>query len=252
MPDRDEPTLRADLPSDQYRLLVESVRDYAIFMLDPTGHVISWNTGAERLKGYKRAEILGRHFSTFYTAEDLATDKPGRELEVAAREGRVEDEGWRVRKDGTLFWANVVITALRDKTNTLVGFAKDLRVRSIPCSAALKALADRGNAEQIVLNLLSNAAKFTPRGGLIEVSCAARDGRAIITVSDSGPGIPVDRQNDIFEPFVQLGRTLASGHEGTGLGLAISRDLARAMSGDLTVESTPGSGSTFTLLLRLA
>ena len=108
-----------------YQLLVESVRDYAIFALDPEGHVLSWNTGAQRLKGYTRDEIVGRHFSTFYPPEDLA--KPPWELEVATREGRVEDEGWRVRKDGTRFWANVVITALRDESGTLVGFAKVTR-----------------------------------------------------------------------------------------------------------------------------
>jgi PAS domain S-box-containing protein len=108
-----------------YQLLVESVQDYAIFILDPTGRVLSWNPGAQRIKQYTADEIIGRHFSTFYPPEAL--DKPAWELEVATREGRVEDEGWRVRKDGTRFWANVVITALRDESGTLVGFAKVTR-----------------------------------------------------------------------------------------------------------------------------
>ncbi|HYR08235.1 MAG TPA: PAS domain S-box protein, partial [Longimicrobium sp.] len=110
-----------------YQLLVESVQDYAIFILDTGGYVMSWNPGAERFKGYTRDEIVGRHFSTFYPPEDIAAGKPPWELEVAEREGRLEDEGWRVRKDGTLFWANVVITALRDESGTLVGFAKVTR-----------------------------------------------------------------------------------------------------------------------------
>ena len=94
-----------------YRLLVESVRDYAIFALDPTGHVLSWNAGAERFKGYTAAEIIGQHFSVFYPEEDKW--KPPAELEIATATGRFEEEGWRLRKDGTRFWANVVITALR-------------------------------------------------------------------------------------------------------------------------------------------
>jgi PAS domain S-box-containing protein len=114
-------------PEQVFRLLVEGVSDYAIFMLDPEGHVASWNPGAERLKGYKREEILGRHFSSFYTREANDRAWPQHELEVAKREGRFEDEGWRVRKDGTMFWANVVITALRDRNGRLQGFAKVTR-----------------------------------------------------------------------------------------------------------------------------
>ena len=111
----------------RFRLLVESVRDYAIFMLDPHGHVATWNAGAERIKGYRAAEIIGQHFSIFYPDEKVAERFPQHELEVAAREGRFEDEGWRVRKDGSRFWANVVITALRDTMDHLVGFAKVTR-----------------------------------------------------------------------------------------------------------------------------
>src|SRR5262245_23655906 len=112
---------------DAYRLLVQEVKDYAIFMLDRKGRILSWNAGAQRLKGYQPEEIIGKHFSVFYEKKDVVNNKPQRELEIAATEGRVEDEGWRVRKDGTRFWANVVITALHDEKGKLRGFAKVTR-----------------------------------------------------------------------------------------------------------------------------
>jgi PAS domain S-box-containing protein len=359
-----------------HRLLVESVRDYAIFALDPTGHILSWNAGAESIKGYTAEEIIGRHFSTFYPAEDIAAGKPAWELEVAVREGRFEEEGWRIRKDGSQFWANVVITPLLDG-DKLIGFVKVTRdlterraaheqaladarrvseaevanrakseflaamshelrtplnaiagyaelmglgisgpvteqqqgylarirgsqqhllgiitdllnysrleagqltyeltavpVRAVietvlpllepqagakgvaleqgPCPPELVARADRTKVEQIALNLLSNAVKFTPAGGRVAIECEAAGDRVVIAVRDTGLGIPAAKYNAIFEPFVQLGRNLTSPHEGTGLGLAISRDLARAMGGDVTVESEVGAGSTFRLTL---
>ncbi|KDN18816.1 PAS domain-containing sensor histidine kinase [Amycolatopsis rifamycinica] len=122
---------------ERFRLLVQSVQDYGIFMLDPGGHISSWNAGAERIKGYTAAEIIGRHFSVFYPADDVAAGKPARELEIAVAEGRLEDEGWRVRKDGTRFWANVVITALYDEQGRLHGFGKVTRD-----------MTERRNAEQ--------------------------------------------------------------------------------------------------------
>jgi PAS domain S-box-containing protein len=109
---------------EQFRLLVDGVKDYAIFMLDRAGNVVSWNTGAEQIKGYRADEILGHHFSRFYTPEDIESEKPERELESAAKDGRYEEEGWRLRKDGSRFWASVVITALRDESGNLRGFAK--------------------------------------------------------------------------------------------------------------------------------
>lgn len=109
---------------ERFRLMAESVVDYAIFVLDPKGNIMTWNPGAQRMKGYRAQEIIGRHFSVFYTAEDIANGKPDTELEEAARVGRVEDEGRRVRKDGTAFWANVVITALRDEKGVLCGYGK--------------------------------------------------------------------------------------------------------------------------------
>ena len=112
---------------ERFRLMVEGVRDYAIFMLDTGGHIATWNLGAQITKGYTAEEILGRHFSVFYTPEDIARDWPARELAAALRDGRFEDEGWRLRKDGSRFWANVVITALHDAEGRHRGFAKVTR-----------------------------------------------------------------------------------------------------------------------------
>jgi diguanylate cyclase (GGDEF)-like protein/PAS domain S-box-containing protein len=122
---RSEKTLRES--EERFRLLVEGVKDYAIFMLDPEGRVASWNTGAERIKGYAAEEILGAHCSRFYAEEDVRQGRPSQELEAAAAEGRHESEGWLVRKDGTHFWADVVTTALTDKAGRLRGFSKVTR-----------------------------------------------------------------------------------------------------------------------------
>ncbi|HZK78705.1 MAG TPA: PAS domain S-box protein, partial [Gemmatimonadaceae bacterium] len=120
---------------DLHRLLVDRVLDYAIFALDPHGNILSWNAGAERLKGYKSDEIIGKHFSIFYPPEVIAAGRPEEELRIAIETGRVEDEGWRIRKDGSRFWANVLITALRNDDGTLLGFAKVTRDLSARRSA---------------------------------------------------------------------------------------------------------------------
>jgi PAS domain S-box-containing protein len=360
-----------------YQLMVESVHDYAIFMLDPGGYVASWNRGAQKIKGYTADEIIGQHFSIFYKPEDIAIGHPQHELATAAKEGRFEEERPRLRKDGSQFWANVVITPVRDEEGTLVGFAKvtrDLTERraaeqraiedarkvalsesaNVAKSEFLKAMShelrtplnaiggyaellslglggpitpkqteylerirrsqqhllgiisdllnfsrieggqltydiapislshviervvpmvepqaeaksisltidpadpncivfgDRAKVDQILLNLLSNAVKFTGSSGTVRVACVGSEKTASIVVTDTGAGIPTDKLEAIFEPFVQLGRSLSSAHEGTGLGLAISRELARAMDGELTVSSKVGSGSTFVLTL---
>ena len=112
---------------ERSRLLIEGVVDYAIFMLDPGGHVTTWNTGAERMKGYQAEDIVGRHFRVFYPREAQDRRHPEHELEIAVRDGRYEEEGWRIRKDGSTFWANVVITALFDQKRNLVGFGKVTR-----------------------------------------------------------------------------------------------------------------------------
>lgn len=112
---------------ERFRLLVEKVKDYAIFMLEPSGRVVSWNSGAESIKGYKAQEIIGQSFSRFYPNEEIQRGRPQRMLETAAAEGQVEEEGWRVRKDGSRFWADIVITALRDEAGNLRGFSKVTR-----------------------------------------------------------------------------------------------------------------------------
>jgi PAS domain S-box-containing protein len=405
---------------ERFRLLVEGVKDYAIFMLDPTGHVATWNDGAERINGYRAKEIIGQHFSKFYPREDVEARKPERELEIATRVGKYEEEGWRVRKDGTTFWSSVLITALRNKTGELVGFAKvtrdlterraaqqraledaqrvaveeaarrsaevrerelrafnerlrqqaeelaarsreadearhradeanrakseflaamshelrtplnaiggytdliamglsgpvteqqgeqlarikrsqehllgiindilnfsrieagqlsyeigpvrlfevvdsvtnmiapqahakGLEIDDTGCRPDVIVAADRPKVEQIVINLVSNAVKFTAPGGKITLSCENLDSRcAAVVVHDTGTGIPADQLEAIFEPFVQVGRTLTAMREGTGLGLAISRDLARGMKGDIKVQSTVDVGSEFCLVL---
>ncbi len=372
---RADEALRAS--EERFRVLVQSVKDYGIFMLDPNGRVVSWNEGARRIKGYEAEEILGKHFSTFYPPEVAASGHPDHELQIARREGRYEEEGWRIRKDGTRFWANVIITALFGEDGNLIGFAKvtrDLTERRLAqqrevddarrlaeseasnraktgflaamshelrtplnaiagyaqlmqegvggdvsdqhhdyltrirnsqqhllgivndllnysrleaggvtyerelvfahevldgvlamvtpqierkrlslkrgdCSPDVVAIADRLKVEQVVLNLLSNAVKFTPEGGTLTVFCGRDDANVTIAVRDTGPGIPEDKLEAIFDPFVQLGRTLTSKHEGAGLGLAISRDLARAMDGDVSVVSVEGQGAEFTLRL---
>jgi PAS domain S-box-containing protein len=112
---------------ERLRSMIASVKDYAIYMLDPAGQVTSWNPGAELIKGYRADEIIGQHFSRFFTAEDVEKGRPARELEIARTQGRFEEEGWRVRKDGTRFWANVVVTPIGDASNGPVGFVKITR-----------------------------------------------------------------------------------------------------------------------------
>jgi PAS domain S-box-containing protein len=116
-----------NVTSNPFKLLVQSIVDYAIYMLDPKGFVTSWNAGAERIKGFRTEEIVGKHFSTFYTEEDRRADLPNKILETARKEGRYEGEGWRVRKDGMRFWASVVVDRINDETGKLVGFAKITR-----------------------------------------------------------------------------------------------------------------------------
>jgi PAS domain S-box-containing protein len=115
------------ISDDPFRLLVQSILDYAIYMLDPNGYVTSWNSGAERIKGFKSKEIVGKHFSTFYTREDRDAGVPTTVLETARRDGKFEGEGWRVRKDGSRFWASVVVDAIKDDSGEVIGFAKITR-----------------------------------------------------------------------------------------------------------------------------
>jgi len=112
---------------ERFRTLIAGVKDYAIFLLDPTGHVVTWNSGAQAIKGWKAEEIIGQHMSRFYSLEEVASKKPQSELKIAEQEGRYEEQGWRVRKDGSRFWAHVLISAIRDDSGTVTGFAKVTR-----------------------------------------------------------------------------------------------------------------------------
>ncbi len=354
------------------RLLIESVTDYAIISLDPAGCVISWNPGAQKLKGYSAEEIIGKHFSRFFTAEDKAAGLPERALSAAISFGRSEYEGWRVRKDGSRFWALVVLTAMYDSAGTFKGFAKitkdlterkraednrlrmaqlkeaarvrdeflayvshemrgplasiqlqlELLRRERDCAAQerldtilsrldrsyarlaelvdsvlqqsriqagramikrapvdlgkivaevveeLRPEAERkglrltvaddargkflntdGTALRVILqNLIVNAVKFSSRG-TISVHVRTADCVHRISVCDQGPGIPAEDRERIFEPFERLERSTHKHTSGFGLGLATSRRLSEALGGHIELSSTPGAGSTFTLVL---
>ncbi|WP_444813346.1 hybrid sensor histidine kinase/response regulator [Variovorax saccharolyticus] len=149
---RHEERLRAS--EERFRLIVDGVKDYAIFMLDPAGYVVSWNTGARATKGYQAAEIIGKHFSVFYPPEVVATGFPDRELKSALEAGRFEDEGWRVRKDGTRFWASVVLSPLFDKTGQHRGFAKV--TRDLTDRRRIAALEDEGRRISTFLAMLGH------------------------------------------------------------------------------------------------
>src|SRR5262245_50891835 len=130
VPDAEKPAVRPrprSADAEMFRLLVDRVKDYAIFLLDANGTVMSWNEGLQRTKGYTADQIIGQHMSIFYTPEDLKAGLPQRLLEIARTQGKVENEGWRVRRDGKRFWADVVITALYDNSGKLRGFAKVTR-----------------------------------------------------------------------------------------------------------------------------
>lgn len=151
----DEDTRRLRSVGDAtYRHLVEGVLDYAIFLLTPTGHIATWNAGAQRIKGYSPAEIIGKHFSIFYTASDVAAGWPQKELTLARERGRIEDEGWRVRQDGSTFWANVVITAIYDSQNEFLGFAKV--TRDLSDRRRMAALQDEGRRMTEFIAMLSH------------------------------------------------------------------------------------------------
>jgi PAS domain S-box-containing protein len=185
-----ERNVGAILTQEPFRLLVESVKDYAIFILDPAGRVATWNLGAERIKGYAAEEIIGHHFSVFYEPEVVATGKCDLELEVAARDGRFEDEGFRVRKDGSRFWANVVITALRNRDGTLVGFAKVTRD-----------LTQRKETEEKLRALTAEAATLAEKARIQEfqerfLAILGHDLRNPLAAIDMGAGLLRKRTTD--------------------------------------------------------
>ena len=350
---------------EKFRLLVGGIRDYAVFMLDPEGRIATWNEGAESIKGYKAEEIIGQHFSRFYPQEAVDAKFPQMELEVAARVGRFEDEGWRLRKDGTAFWANVIITALYDSTGKLRGFAKvtrdmterrrvvaleqserkmneflamlghELRNPLAPIRNALDLMRIQSNGDsrlewarsvidrqltqltrlvddlldigrissgkialhleaieinaviqraveasrpladaskhtlevrfspepvvvegdltrlsQAVMNLLTNAIKYTPSGGRIEVDAGREGALAVIRVRDSGIGMTAELIPRVFDLFVQGERSLDRSEGGLGIGLTLVKRLVSLHGGNVSVHSEgPGQGSEFAISL---
>ena len=371
------PAMRAESDADVLRCMLDAVEDYAIYMLDPDGVVMTWNTGAERNKGYTAAEIIGRNYACFFTAQARARRRPERELAEARDSGCFREEGWRVRKDGSLFWAEIVLNAIRDDAGRLVGFAKvtrDLiermmRERSLldarlqaerasqaksdflatmshelrtPLTAIAGALGILGtamaesipekpleviriaqrNSERLVMlindildfeklvagkmsfdlgthglaglveqsldanagyaakfgvtfelaapdretqvrvdpnrfaqvmdNLLSNAAKFSPFEGRVEVTLGREGDTATVSVRDHGEGIPEPFRPRVFQKFEQAERSDARARGGTGLGLSIGKEIVDRMGGGLSFETATGEGTTFTISLPVA
>lgn len=352
---------------ERFRLVIEEVRDYGIFALDPDGIVTSWNLGAQRIKGWEAEEILGHHFSRFYP-EDTRGHLPARMLERARREGTAEDEGWRLRKDGSHFWANVVITALHDEHGELRGFAKVTRdmterrrseealrvareeaiaanlakseflsrtshelrtpmsailgfgqlleldeeqleprqrealsqimkagrhllslindlldISSIESGGAelnltqielgellqevhdlagpivaaaglrfvleapeqpLVAWADRRRVTQVMLNLVSNTAKYNRTGSMVRLACVASGRDIRVEVEDDGAGVASGEVQRLFTPFDRLGQQNRAKVDGTGLGLALSKRLVESMGGQIGYEA-PEQGARF-------
>lgn len=352
---------------ERFRLLVEGVKDYAIFLLDPEGYVSSWNLGAERIKGYRADEIIGRHFSVFYPPERIEEKWPEHELEVAQKDGRFEEEGWRLRKDGTTFWANIIITALYDEHGKIWAFAKvtrdmterkriealetaerqmteflamlshelrnplapirnaiymlqmkhlddpelrwsrdvidrqvthltrliddllevsriisgsirlqreqwdiaaivtgaiestrplmDARRHTLEVILPSRALLVHGDSTrlvQVLVNLLNNAAKYTPEGGRVTLSVTEQENRVRISVHDTGAGIPADLLDKVFDLFTQGERTLDRSDGGLGIGLTLVRRLVEMHDGNVQAFSAgPGQGSEFVVDLPL-
>jgi PAS domain S-box-containing protein len=378
------------LSEERFRLLVEGVAEYAIFMLDVNGHVATWNDGAQRIKGYAAADIIGRHFSVFYPPETRASGWPEHELQVAAEIGRFVDTGWRLRQDGTAFWANVTITAMRDDAGRLLGFAKltrdltetkrveaielagaerelmleaernariaaqratrvkdeflatlshelrtplsailgwtqiilrtedgggvdqrravevidrnaraqvqliddlldlsrimtgkirldlqqvslpeivqaavdsaqpiaaakDIRLRSVVDPSLTMVSADSSRLQQVAWNLLTNAVKFTPKGGQVQVLVQRVNSHVELSVADTGIGIAPAFLPLVFDRFSQGDSSTTRSHGGLGLGLAICKQLVELHGGSIRAASAgEGQGATFFVELPLS
>jgi PAS domain S-box-containing protein len=221
-----------DIEESHFRLLVESVKDYAIFILDPRGYVRTWNPGAERIKGYLAGEIIGKHFSIFYPPEEVAAGKCDSELETATREGRFEEEGWRVRKDGSPMWANVTITALHDPQGKLVGFAKV--TRDLTEQRAAEERLRVVTAEKAVLAEKARIQEFQERF----IAVLGHDLRNPLASIDMGAGILAQKMKDPALTEV-VGRLRASSQRMSRM-IEQILDLARSrLTGGFELVSRP-------------
>jgi PAS domain S-box-containing protein len=205
----------------QFRLMVEAVTDYAIFMLDPHGHVVSWNKGARRIKGYEAGEIVGRHFSCFYTEADQQRGVPTRALKIAAATGHFRDSGWRVRKDGSIFLADVVVTAVKDESGSLIGFSKVTRdvTDSSPTEPRLEREATALEAMRSTVRLVAEA-NHELRGPIQVIftwamvlekqldALGMEDRRALVGIKRAG-----SRLTSIIEQMLDLSRMDAGAFE---------------------------------------
>ncbi|MGZ5036760.1 MAG: hybrid sensor histidine kinase/response regulator [Usitatibacter sp.] len=348
---------------ERFRLLLEGVEDYAVMMLDPEGRISSWNAGAQRIMGYTPDEIIGQSFERFFSRDDVAAGRPAAELRDAVLHRRAEDRGWRVRKDGTRFWADVVVTALHDDDGCLRGFAKvtrdlserkrmetleeqgrhlteflamlahelrnplapirnalgimsmqgdlppqaswaravidrqtvhlsrlvddlldvsritrgKLRMQTEPIdmnAAAQRAIestrplidsrrhrleialspdpllvhGDMTRLTQVILNVLNNAAKYTPEGGDIRIESGIEDGQVAVRVRDNGAGIPANLIDQVFDMFAQGERTLDRSEGGLGIGLTLARRIVELHGGSIAVASEGvGKGAEFVI-----
>jgi PAS domain S-box-containing protein len=349
---------------ERFRLLLEGIEDYAIFMLDPEGRVTSWNTGAQRITGYRADEIIGRSFEIFYPAEDAAAGRPAAELRQAVLNRRAEDHGWRVRKDGTRYWSEVVVTSLHDDQGVLRGFAKvtrdlsekkrmevieeqgrnlsefmamlahELRNPLAPIRNALGIMAmsketppqiawsrdvierqtnhlvrlvddlldvsritrgklrlqgapmdlvvavhraiessrplidarrhglelklpgeplmvngDMTRITQVLINILNNAAKYTPEGGRIRLEAGAQGADAVVRIRDNGAGIAPQMLESVFDLFAQGERTIDRSEGGLGIGLTLARRIV-ALHGGTIVAKSEGAGKGAEFIVR--
>jgi len=359
MSDRREQEERLRASEESFRLLVEGVKDHAIFLLDKQGLVIGWNAGAQRVTGYRSAEVLGRDISMFYPEEDMVSGKPQRQLDTARSVGYVEENGWRVKRDGTRFWAGILITALRDEDGSLHGFAKvtrdlserrrveelesegrritefiamlahelrnplapirnavgvmekkaqtpelvwckdmigrqvdhlahlvddlldvsritsgkiqldrhDLELNQVTSHAIesvrdavqeqghtldlrlprqpVRFIGDPTRLAQVIVNLVNNAAKYTPPGGYIQVELKQLGGGIYIKVRDNGIGMAPELIDRAFDLFVQGERGLDRSEGGLGIGLSLVKRIVNLHGGTVTASS-PGHGRDWT------
>jgi PAS domain S-box-containing protein len=237
---------------ERFRLVVEAVHDHAIFMLDPRGHVSTWSPAAARMKGYEAGEILGRHFSVFFPQSDLEAGRPARVLAEAAERGRYEEEGWRVRRDGSRFWASVVLTAIRDPAGKLLGFAKvtrdvterkrqDDRVRAV---LEVAQATMEGRDQEGLLQLIAERARALTEADLGMVVLLDAGSETLHVAAADGPRAAAIRGSSVPSPGSLTSQVLASGRA------LVLDDLSAAVPGSQRVLAAAGAGPG--LVVRLA